>query len=290
MKGKIVGIGEVLWDELPDGRKIGGAPANFAYHVTQFGLDGVAVSAVGKDASGAEMLRGLKAKKMGVLMPKVDYPTGSVAIKVDAAGVPEYDIRTDAAWDHIPFTDSIAQLAAETKAVCFGSLAQRSAESRATIMRFLDSVPSANNPLIVFDINLRQNFYSREVVENSLKRCNILKINDEELAVVSEMFSLPAGEACVALIDRFGLDKLILTCGTDGSYVYSGGAVSFQPTPVVEVADTVGAGDSFTASFVAALLRGDTVARAHEVAARTSAYVCTRFGAMPELPDHITAR
>ncbi len=292
MKEKVVvGIGEVLWDELPDGKKLGGAPANFAYHVSQFGFDSMVVSAVGDDRSGAEIVELFGDKGLEGLLATVNYPTGTVAVKVDAAGVPEYDIKKNVAWDHIPFSELLEALAARTCAVCFGTLAQRSEKSRRTIMRFVDSIPASNNALVVFDVNLRQHYYSKKLIEESLRKCDVLKINDEELAVVSDIFGLPGGElSCTALKSEFGLKMLVLTCGTAGSYVYSDGGVSFQPTPVVEVADTVGAGDSFTAAFISAVLSGLSVGEAHEVAAATSAFVCTKYGAMPELPPHLKKR
>lgn len=288
-QGAVVGIGEVLWDLLPQGKKLGGAPANFAYHVSRFGLNGCAVSAIGSDAPGAEILEILNAKGVGHLIAEVPYPTGSVEVELTGAGIPSYDIKQNVAWDHIPFTPRLEALAAQTRAVCFGSLAQRSAESRHTIERFLDALPS--EALKVFDINLRQHFYTPEILEESMRRCNILKINDEELIIVSDLFALPGGDfkgRCREIRRRFGLDILILTCGVDGSYVFSADEELFQPTPRVEVADTVGAGDSFTAAFIASLLRGRSLADAHRRAVEVSAYVCSQKGAMPVLPASLT--
>ena len=285
----VVGIGEVLWDLLPEGKKLGGAPANFAYHVTQFGLDGCAVSAIGADELGAEILNILNLRGVDHQLAEVSYPTGTVEVKLAGAGIPSYDIKENVDWDHIPFTSALEALAARTHAVCFGSLAQRSAESRRTIARFLDSLPAG--ALKVFDINLRQHFYTAEIIEQSMLRCNILKINDEELVIVSDMFALPEGdfkERCREIRRRFNIDLLILTCGIDGSYVFSAGEELFQPTPRVEVADTVGAGDSFTAAFIASLLKGRSLTDAHRRAVEVSAYVCSQKGAMPLLPATLT--
>ena len=291
----VVGMGEALWDVLPDGKKIGGAPANFAYHVSQFGLDSCAVSAVGADPLGKELLDTFNRNGVKHLIETVEHPTGTVQVEVDRCGIPQYDIRENVAWDNIPYTDRLESLARRTRAVCFGSLAQRNGVSRDTIHRFLKAIPKENNPLVVFDINLRQNFYSREILDEAMRSCNILKIhhgNDEELEAVSEMFSLEGADMqkrCMELVERYGLSMLILTCGTNGSYVFTPGEVSFQPTPKVTVADTVGAGDSFTAAFVANLLKGKSVTESHRKAVATSAYVCTQHGAMPVLPADITA-
>lgn len=290
MKDIVVGMGEALWDVLPEGKKIGGAPANFAYHVSQFGLPSCVVSAVGSDALGNEIIENFTSKGLNHLIETVPYPTGTVQVEIDQAGIPQYEIKENVAWDNIPYTDRLGALAERTKAVCFGSLAQRNVVSRNTINRFLDAMPSSADSLVVFDVNLRQGFYNKEILCNSMQRCNILKINDEELVTVSRMFGYPGidlQDKCWILLGKYNLKMLILTCGINGSYVFTPGNVSFQPTPNVEVADTVGAGDSFTAAFIASLLKGKSVAEAHSCAVRTSAYVCTRNGAMPILPDDI---
>ncbi len=291
MNNLTVGMGEALWDVLPEGKKIGGAPANFAYHVSQFGIPSCVVSAVGDDTLGNEILDNFAAKGLNRQIEKVPYPTGTVQVEIDQAGIPQYDIKENVAWDNIPYTASLECLARKTKAVCFGSLAQRNVVSRETINRFLDAMPHDNDSLVVFDVNLRQGFYNKEILCNSMTRCNILKINDEELVTVSRMFGYPGidlQDKCWILLGKYNLKMLILTCGINGSYVFTPGNVSFQPTPVVEVADTVGAGDSFTAAFIASILKGKSVAEAHSLAVRTSAFVCTQQGAMPLLPKELT--
>lgn len=290
MNDIVVGMGEALWDVLPEGKKIGGAPANFAYHVSQFGLPSQVVSAVGNDPLGREIVENFTSKGLNHLIEEVPYPTGTVQVEIDPAGVPQYDIKENVAWDNIPYTARLEALAGQTRAVCFGSLAQRNVVSRDTINRFLDAMPQTADSLVVFDVNLRQGFYTKEILCNSMKRCNILKINDEELVTVSRMFGYPGidlQDKCWILLGKYNLRMLILTCGINGSYVFTPGNVSFQPTPKVEVADTVGAGDSFTAAFIASLLKGKSVTEAHALAVRTSAFVCTRKGAMPELPPDI---
>ena len=283
-------MGEALWDVLPEGKKIGGAPANFAYHVSQFGLNSRVVSAVGEDKLGTEILDNFRAKQLNCMIETVPYPTGTVQVELDAEGVPCYDIKEGVAWDNIPFTPALADLARHTRAVCFGSLAQRSVVSRQTINSFLDAMPQDDNVLKIFDVNLRQSFYTKEILCNSFSKCNILKINDEELVTVSRMFGYPGidlQDKCWILLAKYNLKMLILTCGVNGSYVFTPGNVSFVETPKVEVADTVGAGDSFTATFVAAILKGLCVQEAHKLAVKVSAYVCTQNGAMPELLESL---
>ncbi len=289
----IVGLGEALWDVLPEGKKLGGAPANFAYHVKQFGFNSMAVSAVGNDKLGEETLAALNSKGLDYIMAQVPYPTGTVQVTLDEDGIPTYDIRENVAWDNIPFTPELEDLARNCRAVCFGSLAQRNVVSRETIYKFLDTMPTGDGRLRIFDINLRQNFYTKEIIAESLYRCNILKINDEELVAIGRMFGYPGldmRDKCWLLLGKCNLDMLVLTCGTNGSYVFTPGNVSFQETPLVEVADTVGAGDSFTGAFCSAILKGMSVADAHKLAVKVSAYVCTQSGAMPELPKELTQR
>ena len=293
MSQLVVGMGEALWDVLPEGKKIGGAPANFAYHVSQFGFNSRVVSAVGDDKLGNEILDNFSEKNLNFLIEKVPYPTGTVQVELDDEGIPCYDIKEGVAWDNIPFTPALEELAKQTRAVCFGSLAQRSVVSRETINKFLDAMPDDNGQLRIFDINLRQNFYTKEILCNSMERCNILKINDEELVTVSRMFGYPGidlQDKCWILLAKYNLKMLILTCGVNGSYVFTPGEISFVETPKVEVADTVGAGDSFTATFVAAILKGKKVSDAHKLAVEASAYVCTQNGAMPIFPLELKAQ
>lgn len=286
MKRLVVGLGEVLWDMLPEGRKIGGAPVNFAYHAGQFGIDTMAVSAIGNDKLGEDTIAEMNGKHLNHIFPSVPYPTGSVQVSLDEKGVPAYDIKENVAWDNIPFTNEIESVARSCQAVCFGSLAQRNTVSRSTIRKFIESTP--DGCIRIFDINLRQNFYTSNVIRDSLELCNILKINDEEIMLVSRMFNYDSSNienVCRTIMEDFSLEMVILTCGTKGSYIFTKGGVSFMPTPKVNVADTVGAGDSFTGSFCAAILRGLPVAEAHKKAVEVSAYVCTQNGAMPEIPE-----
>ena len=209
-------------------------------------------------------------------------------MQLDEQGIPTYDIKENVAWDNIPFDDDIAAIARNCRAVCFGSLAQRNVVSRETIHRFLDATPF--DCLKIFDINLRQQFYTQDIIRESLMRCNVLKINDEELVLLGRMFGYPGLDIenkCWLILGKYNLDMLVLTCGTNGSYVFTPGQKSFQETPKVTVADTVGAGDSFTGSFVASILLGKSVPQAHLKAVQVSAYVCTQNGAMPVLPKSL---
>lgn len=288
MKQSVIGIGEALFDVLPEGKKLGGAPANFAYHVSQFGIESCAVSAKGDDELGKELIAELDVHHLNYQIETVDYPTGTVQVSLDANGIPAYDIKEGAAWDNMPFTPALEEKAKNCTAVCFGSLAQRSEVSRNTIHRFLDTMPDEEGRYKVFDINLRQGFFTKEIITESIRRCNILKINDEELITISRLFGYPGIDLqnkCWLLLGKYNLKMLILTCGVNGSYVFTPGEVSFIETPKVEVADTVGAGDSFTGAFVASILRGKSVREAHELAVKVSAYVCTQNGAMPVLPE-----
>ncbi|MCF2634178.1 carbohydrate kinase family protein [Prevotellamassilia timonensis] len=287
----VVGMGEALWDVLPDGKKIGGAPANFAFHAGQAGMDSRVVSAVGNDALGEEALATLEGKGLNIeAVARVDFPTGVVNVSLGEQGIPQYDICEGVAWDNIPFTPALANLASQAQAVCWGSLAQRNEVSRKTIFSFLDAMPSDEERLKVFDINLRQQFYTLEIIEASCRRANVLKINDEELVLVSELLRLGAGSPevlCRSLMERYGLRILVLTCGANGSYVFTPVETSYRVTPKVQVADTVGAGDSFTATLVGELLRNTPVGVAHEHAVEVAAYVCTQQGAMAEWPDSL---
>lgn len=291
MKNYIVGLGEILWDVLPEGKKLGGAPANFAYHASQFGMNGLAVSAIGRDSLGDEILDQLSGKNLHYQLEKVEFPTGTVQVTLDKNGIPNYDICQGVAYDNIPWTPDMEAIAKETQAVCFGTLAQRDAVSRSTILQFLDTMPV--DSVKIYDINLRQHWYTKEIIEDSLQRSTILKINDEELVVVREMMgqqALDTVEFCRYLLDTYALKLVILTCGVEGSYVVTANECLFQGTPKVEVADTVGAGDSFTSAFCVAYLKQLPLAQAHKLAVDVSAYVCTQSGAMPELPAELKAQ
>jgi fructokinase len=282
----IVGLGEILWDVFPEQKVLGGAPANFAYIASQFGYEGYAVSAIGKDLLGKEIVDNLAEKELNYLIETIDYPTGTVQVTLDEKGVPMYEICENVAWDNIPFTQRTEELARNCSAVCFGSLAQRSEVSRTTIHRFLEAIP--DKAYKIFDINLRQHFYNKEIIRESLQCCNILKINYEEVIAIAGLFGfsgLSEQEICQRLLKEYQLEMVVETKEATGSYVLTPNETSYRDTPKVHVADTVGAGDAFTGSFIAALLHGESIRNAHNLAVEVSAYVCTQHGAMPKLPD-----
>lgn len=324
MKNYIVGLGEVLWDiELEDKKEdkkkdkkkdkkedkkkdktAGGAPANFANHVSQLGFDSLVISAVGEDPLGQELLEQLKPnsedeekgrKDIGRFIQKIPpsdseiVETGTVLVQMDAKGSPTYEIIKNVAWDNIDFTSELCEIAKHTKAVTFGTLAQRNKKSRKTINAFLNVMPD-DDTLKIFDINLRQKFYSETLIDRSLKKCSVLKINDEELVTISDMFSYPGLsmiDKCWVLMGKYNLKILILTCGSVGSYVFTPNLVSFQKTPKVTVVDTVGAGDAFSAAFCAAFLKGKGIVDAHKFAVKVAAFVCKHKGATPKLPQDL---
>ena len=279
-KPLVVGIGELLWDVFPDQKKAGGAPINFVYHATQMGAEGCAISAVGNDALGAEIIRELEKNNICNCIEKVEYPTGSVLVELDN-GLPTYTIIEGVAWDFIPLTERAIALVKEADAVCFGTLAQRSPVSRKTIKTLLEYAPV--DALRFFDINLRQHYHSKELIEECLIEANVFKLNDEELVALRSMFDLAGSddEVCRMLIEKYNLQYLILTAGSDSSTIYSKEEKSVIPTPKVEVADTVGAGDSFSGAFVYSILTGKPLKEAHHEAVNIAAFVCTQQGAWP---------
>ncbi len=272
----VVAIGELLWDLLPSGKCIGGAPLNFAYWATRNGCRGSIVSALGGDSLGDELREGINDFGVDLSALQVNTsPTGTVEVVLSPAGEPSYIIHEDVAWDNIVDTPDAYRLVREADAICWGSLAQRTAACRDAILRLIDASPEGC--LRVFDINIRQNFYSWETIEKSLVRADVLKLNEDELPIVLEIF----GESGVeSLMKRYSLKYVIITEGAKQSTVIGEGICSVIPTPKVEVVSTVGAGDSFTATFVAEYLAGTPVPEAHQKAVEVSADVCTRAGAI----------
>ncbi len=280
-KYRIAGIGEVLWDLLPQGKVLGGAPANFAYHTGMLGADSYIVSAVGKDELGTEIINRLSSCNMYLQLEKTDRPTGVVNVTLDEAGIPQYTIEKQVAWDYLSLSEQCIDLAKQLDAVCFGSLAQRSDISKKSIQAFVRLVP--DKALKVFDINLRQNYYSKTLLDESMQLANVLKINDEELYIVARIFKLSGDDlsVCRQLAGLYNLRLVACTYGAKGSLLVSGEQISFLETPVVEVKDTVGAGDAFAAALVVGMLNGLPLERSHDMAVKLSAYVCTQKGAIP---------
>lgn len=284
----IAGIGEFLWDMLPTGKQLGGAPCNFAYHAKQAGCECYVISAVGIDEPGDELLSVVR--QLGLTDEHIQrngYPTSTVTIKLNEHGHPDYTIHEQVAWDHIRMTEQITLLAGKLDAICFGSLAQRNAESRETII----SLVGATNPgcLKIFDINLRQKYYDQKTIEQSLILSDVLKLNDDELPVVARYAGINGDtrEILKKLLGRFNLKYIVYTMGDNGSAIVSPDGYSFIEAPKVTVADTVGAGDAFTAVFTAGVLKGIPLSQVHIKATEIAALVCTRKGATPELSTSI---
>lgn len=286
VRPNIVGLGELLWDVYPDHETFGGAPANFACHCQSLGADTSIVSAVGKDVRGLRALQFLSTRAIDAsgIAQLEDAPTGEVLVTLDQAAKPAYEICLGAAWDAIPWSVRLGELAAAADAVCFGSLGQRSVPSREAIRRFLEQTSAAC--LRVFDVNLRHPHYTEEIVVNSLSAANVLKLSDEELPVLAAWLDLvgSAETKLRALVDRFGLRLAILTCGAQGALMLTPEESSFAAPPPLEVVSTVGAGDAFTAAAVTGMLRGEPLGEINRRANAIAAYVCSRQDAVPPLP------
>ncbi len=289
----VIAFGEALWDVFchPGARRerrLGGAPANFAFHVAQQGVSACALSAVGNDAAGEALAAELSQTGAPHSLQRVPFATGEVEVALAAGGQPRYTIHANAAWDHLTASPEWLQMARHACALCFGSLAQRCEVSRGALHALLAAMPPES--WRIFDVNLRCGFYTPAILCESFRAANVVKLNEEELEIVARMegfWGMPQLEQARLLMQRYALHLLILTCGAQGSYVLGEGVLSFHPTPRVEVVDTVGAGDSFTACFIAGLLRGVPVPQAHAAAVRLAAFVCTQAGAMPPVPDNL---
>ncbi len=284
----VAGIGELLWDVFPEHKRMGGAPANFSCHCGQLGANAVPVSCVGADPLGKELVESLKELGMSseFIFETAEYPTGTVNVVLNNAK-PTYEIREDVAWDHIPFPDELKALAGTLDAACFGSLSQRSGESRGSIRLFLKHVP--DTALKIYDINLRQSFYSKAVVEESLELANVLKVSDEELPVIADYFDLQGSteELLQAVREKFDLKYIAYTRGKDGSILLSADEIDDFPGCEGVAVDSVGAGDSANAAFCMGLLKGWPLAEVNLFANEVSTFVCMQKGATPKLPEHL---
>lgn len=284
-KPVVVGIGEILWDILPGGKQLGGAPANFAYNAMALGARGCIVSAVGGDSHGREILEHVRRAGIDPEHIAVDpeHPTGTVTVQVDCKGIPSFTIHEGAAWDNIVFNERSGELATAADAVCFGTLAQRSETSRKSILCFIESVPT--DCLCIFDVNLRQRYYSSEIIRESLRQCDVLKLNEQELPVISEILSISGSESEILqrMILDYDLTLVALTLGEKGSRLASSSEVSFLEAMKVPVVDTVGAGDAFTAALTMGLLQRLPLRVIHENATRLAGFACTHQGAVSEM-------
>ncbi len=278
----VVGIGELLWDMLPNGKRAGGAPINFVYNATQLGADGYAISAVGKDDLGDEIIRELEKSHIHYVLQRNEYPTSIVEVALDN-GIPTYTIVEGVAWDYLEATPKEIDVVKKANAVCFGTLALRSDKTKKAVLTLLQNVPSTAYKL--FDVNLRSDYFSKKLIDELLQEANVFKINDEEMVKVQKLFDLNLSDekVCHWFIQQYNLSYLIFTAGEKYSIVYAAdGETSYLETPKVKVADTVGAGDSFSAGFIMGLLMGKTMREAHKQAVATAAFVCTKSGAWPK--------
>jgi fructokinase len=285
MKKKVVGLGEVLWDLLPGGACLGGAPANFAYITTLMGDQGIVASRVGEDARGLDALRRMEELGLDIDHVQTDreHPTGTVDVSVRSDGLAEYEIAHPVAWDFLAWSSDWKELAQAADAVCFGSLAQRSKESRATIRRFLGA--TGNDTVKVFDVNLRQSYYSAEIISESMHLADLVKLNDEELPKIMRLLKISAHKdellSAKSLIRDYGLKVVCITRGSQGSLLVREDDASEHPGFRVQVADTVGSGDAFTAGLVHEYLHGASLDLMNEVANLVGAWVASEVGAMP---------
>lgn len=284
MKKKVVGLGEVLWDVFPERTCLGGAPANFAYITTLMGDQGIVASRVGEDARGIEALQRMEQLGLDIDHVQTDrfHATGTVNVKVDVQGFAHYEIAQPVAWDFLEWTLDWEHLAQKANAVCFGSLAQRSEQTRSTVRRFIGAMsPGA---VKAFDVNLRQSYFCQETLEESMILADIVKLNDEELPRIMNLFNLPHKDelsSAQRLIRAYDLKLICITRGGRGSLLVRGAESSQHPGFRVRVADTVGSGDAFTAGLVHEYLHGASLELMNEVANLVGAWVASEVGAMP---------
>jgi len=290
MKKKVVGLGEVLWDVLPERTCLGGAPSNFAYVTSLMGDQGIVASRVGEDSRGLEALRRLEQLGLNIDHVQIDHEhsTGTVKVDIDVQGFAHYEIAQPVAWDFLEWTSGWQQLAETADAICFGSLAQRSEKSRATIRRFLGAASPA--AVKVFDVNLRQSYYSQEVLAESMRLADIVKLNDEELPKIMSLAGFPSSphsaskdelSSAQRLVSTYDLKLVCITRGGRGSLLVRRRSSHEHPGFRVHVADTVGSGDAFTAGLVHEYLHGASLELMNEVANLVGAWVASEVGAMP---------
>jgi fructokinase len=290
----VLSLGELLWDMLPTGKRAGGAPVNFAYHAGMNGTESHSISAVGQDPLGDELVSAIQESGVDSIIQRNAWPTSTVEVSLKN-GIPEYDIVEGVAWDHLLYTRELIDMVSQADAICYGTLAMRSCETRETIIELLKHAkPSA---MKFFDVNIRGDYYSKELIEQLLNHATIFKINDVELLMLRDMFNIGGTsdeQACDWFMENYNLDYVILTGGsTFSTIVARDGEHSTLNTPNVNVVDTVGAGDAFSGTFAAKILGGSPLSEAHRAAVNTAAFVCTQHGALPsypaEMPDYLAS-
>jgi len=288
----VVGLGEVLWDLLPSGPRFGGAPANFACSVAELSAATTSVymlSSVGHDELGRQALESLEQHRVhSKYTSQTSFPTGTVEVHLSEQGIASYQFAENTAWDHLSWSTALSELATRTDAVCFGTLGQRSATSQATILRFLEETTSS--ALRVFDVNLRSPFYSDEIIRHSLERSNVLKLNDEELPTVAELCGLSGSPESLLrqLAEHYQLLAVALTRGPQGALLLRGSEIDDNPGLSAKVADTIGAGDAYTAALVLGILDDQPTTSINQLGCRVAAYVCEQSGATPRIPREIS--
>lgn len=289
MSFKVVGIGEVLWDLLPSGPQLGGAPANFAYHAHQLGAKAQVITRVGNDEHGQRVLRRFEEMNIdgGTVQVDAQLPTGTAGVILGGDGTPQFTIIDGVAWDFLALTDEALKVARNANAVCFGTLAQRKSAASSVIQKLVEATPAT--ALRVFDVNLRQGHYNWEIIEQSLATANVLKMNDHELAVLSPRLELSGtvNQMMAQLAERFELELVAVTRAERGSLLYRNGNWSDLPGRKMDIADTIGAGDAFTAALVLGLLNQFSLEDIHRIAAEIASFVCSQQGATPVLPAHL---
>ena len=291
MQQAVIGFGELLWDMLPAGRQLGGAPANFCYHVLQQGLPALPVSCIGNDDLGRDALTLLQNAGLETAgIATCNHPTGTVAVTLDDRGIPEYDICEGVAWDSISLTAAAIDAAKSAAALCYGTLAHRSEQSAATLQTLFELLPAG--AIRIFDVNLRQHYYSADILEQGCHHADILKLNDDELPIVCGLLGIAAPEDIRApyddrphpdidkIRDHYKVGTVLVTCGARGSLIASDQGWSWLASLKVDVIDTIGAGDAFTAGFVAGILAGESDSAAQVRATAAAARACTHAGAM----------
>lgn len=299
MSIEAVGLGEVLWDVFPHEAHFGGAPANFAAHCAHLRAHAYVVSRVGRDELGEKAKGHMEDNGIDQSYLQWDdqHPTGTVDVQLSDQGKATYQFADDTAWDHLQWKSSLVDLALRCHVVCFGTLGQRNPIARQTIRQFVEA--TQESCLRVFDVNLRQEFYDSEIIRHSLQMANAFKLNDEELPIVLRLCGMPVADdtyqpdseetrqAARALMDRFQLRWMTVTAGSSGATLFYGDQIFHQTAPKAEVVDTVGAGDSFTATLVCDLLREVPPEKSLAHAIDVAGFVCTRSGATPSLPEEL---
>ncbi|MEG1723979.1 MAG: PfkB family carbohydrate kinase [Anaerovoracaceae bacterium] len=283
----VIGIGELLWDMLPQGKQLGGAPCNYVYHSLKLGCEAHIISSVGNDTLGLEAVRLVKDLGLDTSTIQITNKngTGVVEVSLGDMGNVNYKIKENVAWDNIKWDSSMKEFAASADAICFGSLAQRNSVTQNTIFKFIEH--SKISCLKIFDINLRQQYYSKDIIIQSLKKTDVLKLNETELQILANMLNYDMNSALDDLLNEYNIRLIAYTKGSYGSIIKTKNYISEMKAPKIMVEDTIGAGDSFTATLITGMLMNIDINIVHNTASKLSAYVCTQKGATPQVPEQL---